>query len=143
MIFLDTSALVCLYVVEPGTPALLQHLGPDRRLAVCDLAWVELHSAFARRAREGRLAERPRQSVLSRFRADWPRYASLPLDMDLLRRAALLVERRALRSLDAIHLAAALGLALELRSPLPFASLDQRLCRAAAAEGLPLLLPPS
>lgn len=61
------------------------------------------------------------------------------LDAAVARRAGQLLDRFPLRASDAIQLASALRLAAELRFPVTFAAFDDRLCAAAAAEGMPLL----
>lgn len=61
------------------------------------------------------------------------------LDAEVARRAGQLLRRFPLRASDGIQLASALRLAAELRLPVTFAAFDDRLCAAAAAEGMPLL----
>ena len=53
--FLDTSALVKLYVQEPGTDRLLPLISdrPENRFAVLAIAVVEIRSAIRRRQRAG------------------------------------------------------------------------------------------
>ena len=53
--FLDTSALVKLYVQEPGTDRLLPLISdrPDNRFAVLAASVVEMRSAIRRRQRAG------------------------------------------------------------------------------------------
>jgi predicted nucleic acid-binding protein len=102
-------------------------------------------SGLARRQRDGTLNAVEVEQVRLAFLADWDGYVAL--DMNEVAAAAL-VQRHALRALDAIHLAAALRLASapELASTsadgtVRFASFDQRQRAAAAAEGLAVLPP--
>jgi len=67
---------------------------------------------------------------------EWPSFAVVEVDQPLVERAAALSLDRGLRSLDALHLAAALLLPAE---DLVLATWDRRLHAAADAEGLPLL----
>lgn len=67
---------------------------------------------------------------------EWAEFDVVDLDQSLAERAADLAIRHRMRSLDAIHLAAALSLRAD---ELLFASWDDRLSEAAAAEGLTLL----
>jgi uncharacterized protein len=67
---------------------------------------------------------------------EWAKFEIVDADQDLVERAATLAVDHSLRSLDAIHLAAALTLRPD---ELRFASWDERLSAAAAAEGLELL----
>jgi len=53
ILFLDTSALVKLYLAETGTEALLGRIG-NTAAAVFHLTYGETYATFARRLREGR-----------------------------------------------------------------------------------------
>lgn len=68
-------------------------------------------------------------------REEWPAFGVIEVDPRLAEDAAKLALTRELRSLDALHLAAALILP---RDDLLFATWDRRLHTAAAAEGLAL-----
>lgn len=70
------------------------------------------------------------------FRDEWPAFGIVELDQQLAEHAAALALERALGSLDALHLAAALMLP---GKDLVFATWDRRLHAAARAEGLELL----
>jgi predicted nucleic acid-binding protein len=67
---------------------------------------------------------------------EWPAFGVIELDQALVEHAAELAINRNLRSLDSIHLAAAL---LVPAPDMILATWDQRLHAAAAAEGLQLL----
>jgi len=67
---------------------------------------------------------------------EWPAFGVVEIDQSLVEHAAALALDRDLRSLDSLHLAAALLLPLE---DLVFATWDRRLHAAAGAEGLELL----
>jgi predicted nucleic acid-binding protein len=69
-------------------------------------------------------------------REEWTKFEIVDVDQGLVERAAALAVSHRLRSLDALHLASALLLP---REELAFASWDDRLSAAAAAEGLVLL----
>lgn len=128
MDYLDTSALTKLVVDEPETPALLTWLGTSDDVRVsCDLARTELLRAV--------------RKVIP----DLLPQARLVLDSLMLTRltsdlceAAARVDPTGLRSLDAIHLAAALDLGDELAR---FVTYDGRLAEAAARNGLVVVAP--
>ncbi len=134
--FLDTSSLIKLYHTEEGSADLQSHFHDDDTFIVTDLTWVEAHSAFGRKVRRGELTLAQAAISLDFLALDWSEFERLPLQTDLLVRAADLLTKHhalALRSLDAIQLAAAL-----VAGPLDgFFTHDQRLRAAAAAEGLP------
>jgi predicted nucleic acid-binding protein len=67
---------------------------------------------------------------------EWPMFGVVEIDQRLVEEAASLALDRALRSLDALHLAAALLLPHE---ELVFATWDRRLHAAAGAAGLRLI----
>jgi hypothetical protein len=69
------------------------------------------------------------------LQAEWPAFGVIEVDQDLVERAIELALARDLRSLDALHLAAALVLP---REDLMVAVWDRRLHAAARAEGLGL-----
>jgi predicted nucleic acid-binding protein len=70
------------------------------------------------------------------FRDEWPAFGVIEVNQDLVERASVLAVKRELRSLDALHLAAALVLPQE---ELVLATWDRRLHAAARAERLDLL----
>lgn len=73
------------------------------------------------------------------LRREWPAFGVVEVDEALAEHATSLALEHDLRSLDALHLAAALVLPA---ADLTFATWDRRQHAAAQAEGLPLL-PPS
>lgn len=76
------------------------------------------------------------EPALAAFREEIPTFAVIEIDEALAERAANLTLERSLRSLDALHLAAALLLEPD---DLVFATWDRRLHEAAGDEGLSLL----
>lgn len=75
------------------------------------------------------------QAAAQTVREEWPAFGVIEVDQPLVEDAAKLAITRELRSLDALHLAAALMLP---RDDLLLATWDRRLHAAAAAEGLTL-----
>jgi predicted nucleic acid-binding protein len=67
--YLDTSALVKLYVREPGTEQVLRlaSRAGDNHLAVLAIAQVEIRSALRRRERAGEIAGTFVIQLLERF----------------------------------------------------------------------------
>jgi predicted nucleic acid-binding protein len=94
-------------------------------------AWFTCRIAFVETMRAaGRVAGR---TAAGRFSSEWPAFTIVEVDQQLAERAAELALARNLRSLDAVHLAAALLLP---REELVVATWDDRLASAARAEGL-------
>lgn len=126
--YLDTSALVKLVVAEPQTPALRRWLtAADRSPASCDLARTELVRTVRRVA--------PDRAV--RARAVLDAVTLLEVTTTLFEEAGRL-DPALLRSLDAIHLAAALALGDDLEGLVTY---DERLAAAARANGVAVVAP--
>lgn len=126
--YLDASAVVKLLMEEPETAALRRRLPTWPRRASAALLRVELLRTI-RRAGLPRLVKDARRQLAG--------IHLIRLDDDLLERAAEL-EPPTMRSLDAIHLAAALGLGGELGAVVTY---DARMSEAAQALGLPVVGP--
>ena len=145
LLYLDTSALVKLYITERGSERVadLASEDADHDLATCAITQVEFHSALDMRRRmddlDGDEAERAVERFNRRFRGEVFRY---PVDDQTLDLACVLVHRHALRAYDAVQLAACLFLLrLGARDDLTFVSSDRRLLTAARSEGLAVLNP--
>ncbi|MGH2775040.1 MAG: type II toxin-antitoxin system VapC family toxin [Actinomycetota bacterium] len=133
--FADTSAVVKLYVDEPGADV-VRSLGT---MYVSALTGVEVASALWRKHRQAELAAESVQQFASWFDDDIHatdrRLVRLDLDQAQLDHAALLVSQHDLRASDAIQLAAALAVRRADPTCDRFACFDQALMAAAKAEG--------
>ena len=126
--YLDTSALVKLVVAEPETAALRRWLGEaDRDLVSCDLARTELLRAV-RRAAPDRVTQA--RSVLDSI-------TLIAVTAQTFEEAGRL-DPTMLRTLDAIHLAAALDLGDDLDGIVTY---DDRLAEAAQFNAIPVTAP--
>mgnify|MGYP001185080894 CR=1 FL=1 len=142
--YLDTSAVVKRYVPrEVGSGWVRQITDPATSpvLLVSAIAIVEVAGALARKEREKALSALERQQYVSLFAFDCQHaYSVLPVTGPILRLAATLTHRQALRAYDAVQLATALQANLLLVNagapPLTFVAADLRLCQAGRAEGL-------
>lgn len=138
-LYLDTSALVKLYIDEDGSPLVRWHVGQARLVATSMIAYVEARAAFARRRHEGRFTPGEYRRIVRALNTDWEHYILLEVTASLIREAADLAEVHRLRAYDAIHLASATVLKKRLAEAVLFASWDANLERAASREGLDLL----
>lgn len=136
ILFCDTSALVKLYVQEDGSDAVLQQAETSEAVAVCRIAWVEIMSAFARRAREVPADAPALDRARRRFTTDWPHCLTLELTQPLAELAGEYAEAFALRAYDSVQLAAAVTLHRETSGDLRFACFDSRLMKAARVLGI-------
>ncbi|HEY2335370.1 MAG TPA: type II toxin-antitoxin system VapC family toxin [Solirubrobacterales bacterium] len=124
ILYLDASALVKRYVDEDGTDAVLEAMSPDSVWSMCRIGYVETVRAVSR---AGEPAE------LERMKREWLLIDVIEADDGLVGRAAQLAVSPGLRSLDAMHLAAALSFPAE---DLTFATWDAKLHQAAGEQGL-------
>ena len=137
ILYLDTSALVKLYVEEPGSAAVAARVERAEAVVTARVTYAEARAAFARQRREGGLTSAALRRVVRELDGEWGTYNLVDLGEPVIRRAGALAERHSLRGYDAVQLAAA----LDVRTAdvdLEFASFDSRLARAAARERLRL-----
>lgn len=146
--YLETSALVKLYVREIGTDRLLQlaSRSSDSRLAILSLAQVEFRSAIRRRERNGEIAPAVATGLLEAFgRHIQTRFVTQAVTDFVLDIAAALVDRQALRAFDAMQLAGYIAMQTSTsagETPV-FVCCDRELLKAAENEGVPTLDPTS
>lgn len=137
--FWDTSAVVPLAFEEPATPAVRSVLEQDPAMIVWWGTRIEFASALARRLRDSGAAAasgKPARDILEALAREWSEV--LP-SATLRRRAERLLAVHAIRSADALQLAAALTWTKDQPQGRAFVCLDERLRDAAAREGFDLL----
>ncbi len=141
MLYLDTSALVKLYIDEEGSARVRRERATATEIATSTLTIPEFGSAIARRLRARDLTAQHARQALEWFSRDMERLALVTLTTEVARTALVLVERHDLRGGDAVQLAAALFLARRHDAPetLVLAAADVRLVRAADAEGMAVI----
>ena len=127
--YLDTSALIKLVVAEPESPSLRTYLGtiPDDTLFTAALTRTELIRAV----------RRVDEAATTRSRHLLGGLATVNLTNSLLDAAAVL-EPSLLRSLEAIHLAAAQRAGADLRAVITY---DIRMADAAGLLSIPVIAP--
>ncbi len=139
MRFWDTSAIVPLLVQEPLSRSVRAIARSDPSVVVWWCTRTECISALARRHREGGLDRRAiaaARRVLAELSLAWTEI--LPSEA-LRQRAERLLGVHALRSADALQLAAALLWSRGETASHAVVSFDERLREAARAEGFALL----
>jgi len=140
IVYVDASALAKRYVREAETETV--NLVLESELPVISrLTEVEVVSALARRCREGALPAGERDRALEALRRDLATLHVVEITAPVARLGCELLLRHALRAGDALQLAACLFLRDSVGRPVAFLAYDDRLGRAAAAEGLELLAP--
>jgi predicted nucleic acid-binding protein len=136
LLYLDTSALVKLYVQEAYSEVVNELQQRADVIASHQIAFVEFHAAIARRQRENDLDAPTFEALKQAFVEDWVDYLQVETDLSLLQSAAELAEVFSLRAYDSVHLAAARHLHQQAPLPLLFACFDKRLNLAAKVLGM-------
>jgi predicted nucleic acid-binding protein len=142
-LFADSSALVKLYVNEPGHQAVR---AAGDLFVVSQLARVEVPAALWRKQRSGDIALGTAAVLVTEFEFDFlgdgsapPRFVAVKVADDIVEVAARQVARHGLRAYDAVQLACATAARELLPTLNVLAAFGQELRRAAAAEGFALL----
>lgn len=136
ILYLDTSAIVKLYVDEEGSPLVRSAVEASSAVATSRIAYAETRAALAAAARQGRITAEERSAAAAAFRADWRSFSVVHVTQELVELAADLAEEKALRGLDAVHLASSVLLLQRTGQEVWFLSWDRHLNQAAAEMGL-------
>jgi predicted nucleic acid-binding protein len=135
ILYLDTSALVKVYVIEPGSSEVQGRIDQAEAVATALVTYAEARAAFARHQREGGLTRAGLRRTVRQLDRDWITYNVVGLSDPLVHSAGELAERHALRGYDAVQLAAVLQLQ-HAGGLVEFCAFDTRLNRAARRERL-------
>ena len=143
-VYLDTSALVKLYIEEEGTVRVtaLTADRDDTQVVVLDITLIESRSAVRRRQREGDISGADADRILEQIEKDaTTSFLLQPSTSAVMEEAARLIDRHPLRAYDALQLAGCLVVRHVVPGPLTFVCADTRLCDAASLEGVHTLNP--
>jgi len=146
--YFDSSALVKRYAKEIGAE-LVENLCQKEYVAIfiSDIALAEIGAAFARKLREGEIAENEYTVMLGDFKDDYLyEYFKVPISFEVLNLAVSLARKRALRGYDAVQLACAVKIkevvtTEEHEAKITFIVADKALEEAARAEGFATINP--
>lgn len=105
--FLDTSALVPLLLEETTSTQCRLFWETADDVTGSRVSFVEAAAALAQAERMGRIDEVTHHAALSKLERLWPEITFLDVDEQLVRRAAELARRYALRGYDAVQCASA------------------------------------
>jgi predicted nucleic acid-binding protein len=134
--YLDSSALVKRYIVEPGSEEVEQLVSAAEVVGTAWISLVEVVAALARAARTGVLTSEEAESAIDSFKSDWLHLARLQITEFLVSESANLARKYGLRGYDAVQLAAATLWQRNLELPVYMVTFDRQLWLAAASEGL-------
>jgi len=133
-VYLASSALIKLYLDEPGSADVAAMVDEASVVATCATAYPELCAGIAERRRARQLTDAQATRALAQIDHDWPALLTVVADVTLLQRAGQLAREHQVTGADAIHLAAferLLNAATD--DDLQFACADARLTAAADA----------
>ncbi len=150
ILYLDTSALVKLYVEEDGSEDVDRAVRDASRVATSAVAYPEARATFARLERDEDITSEEHRAAVSDLDADWHSLGVLDLTRNLARFCGRLAQKHGLRGFDAVHLGSAVAVraASELKreavqrragsevvtEEVCFHAYDERLKRAARRE---------
>lgn len=143
-VYLDTSALVKLYIEETGTARVLAAVdaAEGAQVIITDISRVESRSAIRRRERASDVSGTEANQILKQIERDVSSFFVVqPTSSALLEEALRLIDRYPLRAYDAVQLAGCLVVRDSLSGPVTFVCADAQLCQAAEQEGLTTLNP--
>jgi predicted nucleic acid-binding protein len=145
--FLDTSALAKHYRVEKGTPEVERILSePGGTHYISRLATVEVQSVFALKVRTQEITEQDLRQLQQHIATDFSarRFPVVRMLQGHFQEAERLLKKhaptKALRTLDSLQLAVALGLNRQGNLDY-FVCTDDKLCKVAEDEGLMVINP--
>ena len=125
MLALDSSALLARYLGGPARSIVLDAMAGDEDWCASALALSEVLALIERAS----TLETERDAVRRAVRDDWERINVVPVDQACLDRAAEIGRTQPVRTVDAIHLAAA----DRLPKPVTFCTFDPRQIPVAIA----------
>ncbi len=125
------------YVTETGSVAVRRLMREP--VATSRLSEVEVASALARLAREGAMSMMDRDRALERLAEDVQSFWVVETTREVVALARTLLAGYPLRAGDAIQLASCQYLRRELSDDIPMVVFDERLSKAAVANGIAVI----
>ena len=132
--FIDSSALLKRYVMEPGSARMDVLLADADEAVVCVITHTEVACALTRRVKDA-------EPDLALLRRDLDKLSRVELSPEVIDISVTLGVKHRLRGCDALQLAAAVALKKAAGRPVRFICADEDLNRVARAEGLSVLDP--
>jgi uncharacterized protein len=136
IIYLDTSALLKLYVQELHSDEARILVDAAEGVGTSILTYPEMAAAMARAGRIQLISEDAARIAWKNFVNDWPDFTRLKISMPLIERAATLAWDFGLRGYDAMHLSAALAWQDALEERILLATFDRLLWSAGMKAGI-------
>jgi predicted nucleic acid-binding protein len=146
LLYLDTSALVKLYVQEQGTEKMLDLAHPDagNRLVILSLSRIEFRAAVRRRAKLGDIDAKLADELISEFDGHLARVFQLqPVNEPVMVAAANAIDKHYLRAYDSLQFGGYVALRTTVGEGVEcvFVCADNNLLNAARVQNYPVLNP--
>jgi len=139
IVYLDTSALVKLFIDEPETTVVADALNDASAVFTHMITYAEARAALAKAVRMQRITDERHATYKAALEKYWENLEVISLNMARIKQAGYLAEAHGLRGYDSVHLVAA-ELIFEQSSAFTFACFDQHLNKAARAIGMQTLV---
>lgn len=136
IVYLDASAMVKLYVEEPGSLEVAELVKGASVVGTALIAKAEVSAAMARAARRQVIGSQEAEAILQIFRQQWGQMHRLQVTENIVERASDFVWRFALRGFDAVHLACAVFWREMIEQTVVLATYGRELWEAAHRAGL-------
>ncbi|MBT9588684.1 type II toxin-antitoxin system VapC family toxin [bacterium] len=134
ILYAESSAVLTWLLDEPRGPEVNVHLRSASVVVASRLTLAECHRALVRRVVQGAMTDLEAGDLRARLGETMARWTLVEVDSVVLDRAGQGFPVEPMRTLDAVHLATALGVSL-LVPALRLLSLDRRVCDCARALG--------
>lgn len=134
LLYLDTSALAKLYLMEEGSGKIKDIVENAEIVFSSVIALPEMFSALTQSRRANRLTQSEYQSIVSAFKRDWNRIYQIPVSVSVAQSAGKFAVKHSIRGMDAIHIASACLIQSESKGKISFCSADKEQCAAARKE---------
>lgn len=136
MVYLDTSALVKRYVLEPGSQVVTDLIATAGIVATSAVTRAETAAVFSKAARVGSLTNDGATACHNAFLREWKNYVRIRVTEALVARADGLAWTHKLSGYDAIHLAAALEWQDRVGEAVTLCTFDRELWNAGGDAGI-------
>ncbi|MGB9814148.1 MAG: type II toxin-antitoxin system VapC family toxin [Thermovenabulum sp.] len=130
IVYLDTSALVKLYIAEEGTHLVQKAVNDSSLVATSKVAYAEARAAFTRAFRENIIKNQVYYEIIAVLKQDWNSYFKLEITDELIELAGELTQTHSIRGFYAIHLSSAITLSHMLKQKITTICFDVRLWNA-------------
>lgn len=136
ILYLDTSALVKLFINESNSALVRQYYHEAEFISTSIIAYVEFNSAISRLSKEGLIKIDELDSLKRNFEYFWGFIKVIELDKNIIKSATELLYQTELRAFDSVHLASARYFHDKIQKDLIFGCFDKRLINGAKLIGL-------